>query len=94
MESCVFCIPSQKVPFLIILLSSETPDFLSVIASVSVTCEDKKIAFDLVDGISSAHYNDGELCESGNSTITIVNKLDKGVTFWGIAADQDRISLA
>lgn len=83
-----------KGTFLFVLLSSDTPDFLSVIASVSVTCNDKKMAFDLVDGLSSAHYSDGELCESGNSTITIVNKLDKGITFWGIAADQDRILLA
>ena len=47
----------------------------------------------LIDGIMSTHYSDGDVCESQNTVITIQSLTNEKFDYWGIAADQDRISI-
>lgn len=77
----------------IIFYYSSKNDFFTVVAKATIECDSNKMEFNLVDGLPSVYYHDGINCSTGNSTITITNLAEEDVTFWGIAADQDRIFL-
>lgn len=58
---------------------------------MTAKCDDNTMEMKLINGLSAGRYSLGERCDNGNSTITIVNNVEEDITYWGIAADQDRI---
>lgn len=73
--------------------NSSRPDYSSVVAVVTATCDDKHMEMKLLDGIVSTHYSDGDVCDSQKTTITIQSQTNENIEFWGVAANQDRIIL-
>ena len=75
------------------MISSSQPDYSSVVATITATCDDKRMEMKLIDGIMSTHYSDGDVCDSQKTVITIQSLTNEKIDYWGIAADQDRISI-
>ena len=75
------------------MISSSQPDYSAVVATITATCDDKRMEMKLIDGIMSTHYSDGDVCDSQKTVITIQSLTNEKIDYWGIAADQDRINI-